>query len=669
MSDEDSNSTPPPPPLPSVAELPPPPPMPAPATLPTAPPMPDFDGMAPPPAPGFIPPESPISEMPAPPPLTEMPAPPPMPEMPAPPPMFEMPAPPPMPEMVAPPPMPEMVAPPPMPEMPAPPPMPEMPAPPPMPEMPAPPPMPETPAPPPMPETPTPPPMPETPAPPPMPEVETPSAIPEIVPTLEVLQPFSSATPDDSQTPLDLPDPLAALDILSAPLKHQDADEPSVIEDVSVPEVTVDEPAELSVADYKWKDSVLDAIIDKFSINDRDAFLVHATAFDSNNNLYLTKKELTTAAKEWVELNVPQEVEEPANEIVEPLVASDNSSETPEESTAEDETPEQTLELPPLPTPVPPLAIETTADSESDVIEKPPLPVPEPLDSPPFPAPSSVTEVPAETSSDNDSVATIDAAVDTDDYRELWKRRSDKSLPQMYGAIDRIGSGEIGSLLDRYSDRFGHELDREIIVMRRAEQDARREAVPIVEVISEPDHDDDDEQEDELQSQLTEVEDMLRPLQKEYKAAESKAEKNRLAPTLKALIAERKILLGVISGEMDESALQDIPERPGIEGYDDDDSGDDDVEEVDQFAQFFAVINNLLGDMPEDWVSNFLESKGFALFQKVGEDPGAANTKTRKKFFVMINNELGSMPEDMLDEFVSSPDFELYKLMGDMYGE
>ena len=90
---------------------------------------------------------------------------------------------------------------------------------------------------------------------------------------------------------------------------------------------------------------------------------------------------------------------------------------------------------------------------------------------------------------------------------------------------------------------------------------------------------------------------------------------------------------------------------------------------MDQFTEFFGVINNLLGDMPEDWVNNFLESKGFALFQKVGEDPGAANTKTRKKFFIMINNELGSMPEDMLDEFVSSPDFELYKLMGEMYGE
>ena len=638
MSDEDSNSTPPPPPLPSGAELPPPPPMPATEALPTPPPMPDFDGMPPPPAPGALTPDTPMAEMPAPPPMPEMPAPPLMPEMPAPPPMPEMPAPPPMPEIPAPPPMPEMPAPPPMPEMPAPPPMPEMPAPPPMPEMPAPPPMPEVSTPPPMSEMPT--------------------------PTQEFLQPVASAAPDESQTPVDLPDPLAALDILTAPLNEQDSNQTTVEEDESVEEVTIDEPTELSVADYKWKDSVLDAIIEKFSINDRDAFLVHATAFDSNNNLYLTKNELTSAAKEWVELNVPQEVEEPADDIVEPLVASDNYPETPD-SPDEDEPVEPLLELPPLPTPTPMPTIDEPAATDSVILEKPPLPEPAPLDLPPLPAPSTGAEIQADTSTDNTPVATDDAAVDTDDYRELWKRRSDKSLPQMYGAIDRIGSGEIGSLLDRYSDRFGHELDREIIVMRRAEQDARREAVPVVELISEPE----EEEEDELQIQLTEVEDILRPLQKEYKAAESNADKKRLAPTLKALIAERKILLGVISGEMDESALEDIPERPVIEGHDDDESDDEDVEEVDQFVEFFGVINNLLGDMPEEWVNNFLESKGFALFQKVGDDPGSTNNKIRKKFFVMINNELGSMPEDMLDEFVASPDFELYKLMGELYGE
>tara|TARA_Y100000588_G_C14213598_1_gene907789 strand:- start:1263 stop:1982 length:720 start_codon:yes stop_codon:yes gene_type:complete len=238
----------------------------------------------------------------------------------------------------------------------------------------------------------------------------------------------------------------------------------------------------------------------------------------------------------------------------------------------------------------------------------------------------------------------------------------------MYGAIDRIGSGEIGSLLDRYSDRFGHELDREIIVMRRAEQDARREAVPVVELISAPEDDDDD---DELSAQLKEVEDILRPLQNAYKASDDNAEKKSLAPALKALIAERKILLAVISGESDEDALDDIPERPEIPVYGDEDDAGPDVEISESsgdFGEFFNVINQLLGDMPEEWVNNFVAGKGFALFQKVGADPDGADEKTRKKFFNMINNELGSMPDDMLDAFVASPEFELYKSMGEMYG-
>ena len=73
--------------------------------------------------------------------------------------------------------------------------------------------------------------------------------------------------------------------------------------------------------------------------------------------------------------------------------------------------------------------------------------------------------------------------------------------------------------------------------------------------------------------------------------------------------------------------------------------------------------------MPDDWVDNFLKSKGFALFQKIGEDPEGTSEKNRKKFFVMINDELVTMPQDMLDEFVKSPEFELFQLMGEKYGE
>tara|TARA_B110000014_G_scaffold216700_1_gene170926 strand:- start:108 stop:740 length:633 start_codon:yes stop_codon:yes gene_type:complete len=210
--------------------------------------------------------------------------------------------------------------------------------------------------------------------------------------------------------------------------------------------------------------------------------------------------------------------------------------------------------------------------------------------------------------------------------------------------------------------------------MRRAEQDARREAVPVVELISSPDENDDD---DILSTQLKEVENILRPLQKSYKSTEDKAEKKRLAPALKALIAERKILLGVISGDLEVDELENIPDRPDIPEMDDEEAddiveveSDEDVEEdSDQFSDFFEVINQLLGKMPEDWVKNFLDSKGFTLFQKIGENPAGTSAKIRKRFFVMINNELESMPQDMLDEFVKSPEFELYQLMGEMYGE
>ena len=376
-----------------------------------------------------------------------------------------------------------------------------------------------------------------------------------------------------------------------------------------------EEESEPTIADYKWKDTVLDAVLSKFEITDRDAFLDHAMAFDGNGNRYLTKPELTAAGKAWSEAHPGAEPD-----------------------------PEPAPELPPAPMPAPEATVAVA----------------------PAPAPAA----PAESES----------ASPTDDYGELWKRRSNKSLPQMYGAIDRIGSGEIGSLLDRYSDRFGHELDREIIVMRKAEQDARREAVPTVELLSAPDVPtseepaDDAEEEDEVTVWLSEVENLLRPLQNAYKSADSKAEKKRLAPALKALIAERKTLLAVLEGELDEDALDDLPERPEMPDLDEDEPEEETVEVTtateadDDFPAFFDIINNLLGEMPEDWVDAFLSSKGFKLFQNVGADPAGTDTRTRKRFFNMINSELGDMPEDLLDAFVTSPDFQLYQTMGEIYG-
>jgi hypothetical protein len=484
--------------------------------------------------------------------------------------------------------------------------------------------------------------------------------------------PVFSASTESADDDVQLPDPMAALDLLStttpeAPVPEPEAEAPAVSDDLltALDSNSTEQEDELSVADYKWKDTVLDAIIEKFDIADRDAFLVHATAFDANKNLYLTKNELTQAAKEWVEMTTPiadlEPVETADEAIIEPVV------ETVVESPPEPDVAADVPDLPPLPAPaleLPPLPAPAEIP-QSPATEAPPLPAPA-LELPPLPTPAPIPEATVEVqapSAPEVPSSEISPSEQTEDYRELWKRRSDKSLPQMYGAIDRIGSGEIGSLLDRYSDRFGHELDREIIVMRRAEQDARREAVPVVELISAPE----EEEESELQTQLSEVEGILRPLQKAYKSADSNAEKKRLAPALKALIAERKILMAVIAGDSDEDALEEIPERPDIPDYEGDD--EDVVETSDEFSDFFNVINQLLGDMPEDWVNNFVQSKGFALFQEVGADPSAASENTRQEFFNMINNELGSMPEDMLDAFVSSPEFELYKTIGEKYGE
>lgn len=495
--------------------------------------------------------------------------------------------------------------------------------------------------------------------------------------------------PDEA--PPTLPDSEAALDLLAAAPVDEPEPEPApqIVDDallaaldspIAVPPEDpepVEEETEPTVADYKWKDTVLDKVLVRFDIDDREAFLEHALDFDANGNRYLTKPELEKAGKAWAGLHPPAE-----EEIEE---ESDALSASPEEDSsvvADAEPPEEVegeavVELPPPPLPEP-AELPPPPLPEPAELPEPRLPDVEELSAPPLPVPAPEATVEVQASEEHDTEEEEASPVVTADYRELWKRRSDKSLPQMYGAIDRIGSGEVGSLLDRYADRFGHELDRDIIVMRKAEQDSRREAVPTVELISTPapaeaseesDESEDDQEVDvELATWLEEVEDLLRPLQRSYKAADSKREKKRLAPALKVLIAERKALLSVISGTADDDILDDLPERPDMPELEVEEAAEAVSDEDEDFSSFFEVVNQLLGEMPEDWVNTFVASKGFALFQSVGENPTTSDEKTRKRFFKMIDNELGSMPGDMLDAFVSSPEFQLYQTMGERYG-
>ena len=114
-----------------------------------------------------------------------------------------------------------------------------------------------------------------------------------------------------------------------------------------------------------------------------------------------------------------------------------------------------------------------------------PAPTPAPAASPaPIPVPTAnTTPLPLPV---NDPETTLSGIADEKGYSDLWAKRSEKPLQQIYGHIDRISNKEAGSLLDRYADRFGHSLDREIIVMRKAAVDEKvaeiRDA-PVVELI------------------------------------------------------------------------------------------------------------------------------------------------------------------------------------------
>ena len=138
------------------------------------------------------------------------------------------------------------------------------------------------------------------------------------------------------------------------------------------------------------------------------------------------------------------------------------------------------LPLPPGGQPLPPLP-GLPMDPSAAIPAPLPVPTPAPLPdvaNTPLPAPA------------NDPGTTLSGITEEKGYNDLWAKRSEKPLQQIYGHIDRISNKEAGSLLDRYADRFGHALDREIIVMRKAaveEKVAEIRDAPTVELVSDKD--------------------------------------------------------------------------------------------------------------------------------------------------------------------------------------
>lgn len=250
----------------------------------------------------------------------------------------------------------------------------------------------------------------------------------------------------------------------------------------------------------------------------------------------------------------------------------------------------------------------------------------------------------------NDPGTTLSGIAEEKGYNDLWAKRSEKPLQQIYGHIDRISNKEAGSLLDRYADRFGHALDREIIVMRKAaveEKVAEIRDAPTVELLDEDDSTDEGTELEKVEQELR----ALKPLYQEAKALGDKEALAELTPTLQALMAQRKALKGGA-----QSAAPTVATASA--------SADND----DVFVTFVAIVDDLLGEhLPESIVNDFVASPEFDVYRTVLEQPATTDEATRAVFYNMVDDQLGNMSGESIEAFVASPEFEIYRQIGEQY--
>lgn len=242
------------------------------------------------------------------------------------------------------------------------------------------------------------------------------------------------------------------------------------------------------------------------------------------------------------------------------------------------------------------------------------------------------------------------------DFKSVWERRkttdpavSSDSRDSIYDRINRISSGKGDSLMDRYADRFGSDLDREIIVLRKKEQDDLTSIKPKVELISAPSN-----------TEMT--------LPEFLEAMDDDDFVTRVAE--KTGVSVDKI------DELDIDSMQKFFDKA-----DTDNSGSLDFDEFvngiidsfrsydEDFTHFFNVVNGLLGELPDSVANSFIESDDFELFKEIGADPSSSEMSVRGNFFTMVNELLVDLPEPVMNRFTDSQDFELYKLIAERYGE
>ena len=308
--------------------------------------------------------------------------------------------------------------------------------------------------------------------------------------------------------------------------------------------------------------------------------------------------------------------------------------------------------LPPAPLPLPSGAPAMPAPGGLPIPAPLPAPLPAPVASPaPAPLPTPLPLPSAEPV--NDPNTSLSGIAEEKGYNELWAKRSEKPLQQIYGHIDRISNKEAGSLLDRYADRFGHSLDREIIVMRKAaveEKMAEVRDAPVVELL------DGLSDEEEAMTELEKIEHelrMLKPLYQEAKALGDKESLAELTPTLQSLMAQRKAL---------KSAGAASETTPNV-AHEAEESDSDDL-----FIKFVGIVDDLLGDhLPGSIVEAFMASPEFEVYREVVGSPEVADESMRATFYATVDDQLGNMSEESIHAFVASPDFEIYRIIGDLY--
>ena len=237
----------------------------------------------------------------------------------------------------------------------------------------------------------------------------------------------------------------------------------------------------LSDATMQYSESVLERVMNKYGIDDADAFVQYARSFDENENRYLDQKELTKAAEAFVLQPEPDAVEEPVEEPedaeahqAEDEVEEEESTEDEEQQEAEaDDDVEEAADDDVLDDPV-------DDDADDDDVE-------EELDA------SDLTEE-EEDDFEDDVDAETEEAVDHDDpFAALLDALDDLDVTQMFHEVDTDGSqsithDELSEAIATFTGVTFTELDIVAIVQHLdADNDGTIDMLEFVQAIEEHD--------------------------------------------------------------------------------------------------------------------------------------------------------------------------------------